>query len=94
MKMAVESTTRYGTEEFARRGDELYERVVAPHVDPADKGKYVALDIETGAFEIDRDELAASDRLLARVPEAQVWLTRVGVSYARRYGPRRAATAR
>jgi hypothetical protein len=31
----------------------------------------VAIDIETGAYEIDGDELAAPDRLLARVPDAQ-----------------------
>jgi hypothetical protein len=32
----------------------------------------VVIDIETGAFEIDEDELAASARLLARSPHAQV----------------------
>jgi hypothetical protein len=89
VRMAIESQPKYDAEEFARRGDEVYERIVAPHVAPGDAGKYVALDIETGAYEIDRDELAASDRLAARVPRAQVWLTRVGSSHARRYGPRR-----
>jgi hypothetical protein len=32
--------------------------------------------------------MAASDRLLALVPNAQVWLRRVGSRYARRFGAR------
>ncbi len=44
--------------------------------------------IESGAYEIDADELAASDRLLARKPDAQMWLRRVGSRYAHRFGPR------
>lgn len=79
---------RYGTDEHARRGDAIYERDVRPRVEPGDAGKYVAIDIETGAYEVDANELAASDRLLARVPDAQTWLRRVGSRYARRIGPR------
>ncbi len=56
---------RYSKEEFARRGDEIYDRDISPHVGPNDEGKFVVIDIETGAYEIDQDELAASDRLLA-----------------------------
>jgi predicted ATPase len=32
--------------------------------------------------------LAASDRLLARVPNAQIWLRRIGSRYVRHFGPR------
>jgi hypothetical protein len=85
----VDSRPRYTNEEFGRRGDEWYERVVRPRVGSEDMGKFVAIDIESGANEIDADELAASDRLLARCPNAQVWLTRVGYGYARRFGTRR-----
>jgi hypothetical protein len=78
----------YSKEEFARRGDEIYEHDIRPLVEAGNEGKYVALDIETGAYEIDSDELAASDRLLARRPEAQIWLRQIGSRYARRFGPR------
>ena len=64
---------RYRKEEFARRGDEIYHRAIGPRVGPEDEGKFVVIDIETGAYEIDQDELAASDRLLARKLDAQVW---------------------
>lgn len=35
-------------------------------------------DVDSGAFEIDDDTLAASDRLLERYPEAQTWFLRIG----------------
>jgi len=79
---------RYSKEEFARRGDAIYDRLVKPVVKKADHGKFVAIDIESGEFEIDADEMIACDRLEARVPDPQVWLTRVGLGYARRFGPR------
>ena len=80
---------RYSFEEFARRGDNIYERDVRPQVKAEDEGKFVLIDIETGDYEMDMDELAASDRLLARHPDAQVWLIRVGSRYARRFGASR-----
>ena len=75
---------RYPKEEFARRGDEIYERDVRPQVEADNTGKYVAIDIETGAWEMDASELAAGDRL--RLPDAQTWMTRVGYGYIRRFG--------
>lgn len=84
---------RYSKEEFARRGDEIYERDIHSQLGPDDEGKFVVIDIETGAYEVDRDEIVASDRLLARRPDAQVWLRRVGSRYARRFGALHRATA-
>ncbi|MDQ3250651.1 MAG: hypothetical protein M3Q45_15775, partial [Chloroflexota bacterium] len=53
-------------------------------------GKFVAIDIETGAWELDADALAACDRLIARYPDSQTWLVRVGYPYLHRIGgPRR-----
>jgi hypothetical protein len=77
---------RYSKEEFARRGDAIYESEVRPRLKPDDEGKLVAIDIESGAYEVDEDELKAFDRLRARVPEAQIWLVRVGSRYVHRFG--------
>ena len=79
----------YGKEEFARRGEEIYKRDIEPIVRSGNEGSFVAIDIETGQYEIDADETAASDRLLARVPNAQTWLRRIGSAYIRRFGPAR-----
>lgn len=75
--------------DLARRGDEIYERDVRPKVEASHRGEFVVIDVETGEFEVDRSELTASDRLLHRLPQAQVWLKRVGYPYVRRFGPRR-----
>jgi hypothetical protein len=80
---------RYPKEEFARRGDALYETHVRPNLKPEDDGKFVAIDIETGAYEVDAEQLAALDRIHARVPGAQPWLVRIGARYVHRFGGHR-----
>ncbi len=77
---------RYSPEEAARRGEAIYDNTIRPQVEADNKGKYVAIDIETGAWEIDADENVASERLRARVPDAQIYMTRVGYGYIRRFG--------
>jgi hypothetical protein len=79
---------RYSKEEFARRGDDVYERDIRLIVEKGNEGKYVAIDIESGDYEMDADEIAASDRLLARKTNAQIWLIQIGASTARRFGGR------
>jgi hypothetical protein len=79
---------RYSKEEFARRGDEVYEKQVRPHLKPQDEGKFAAIDIESGTYELDKDELKACDKLNARIPDAQTWLVRVGSRYVHRFGGR------
>lgn len=78
---------RYGKEEFARRGEAIYKREVLPRLSREDDDKFVLIDIESGEYELDRDEIAASDRLLARRPDAQIWFRRVGARPVRRFGP-------
>jgi len=80
---------RYSKDEFERRGEELYERSIRASLAAGDAGKFVAIDIETGAYEIDADEIIASDRLLARRPDAQIWIVRVGARSVRRFGAQR-----
>ncbi|PSB56100.1 hypothetical protein [Chamaesiphon polymorphus] len=76
---------RYSKEEFARRGDEIYESQVRSQVEEGNRGKIVAIDIETRAFEIDPSEIVACNRLESRHPDAQIWLVRVGSRHVRRF---------
>jgi len=69
---------RYSPTEFAQRGQTFYEQEIQPHVIDKDVGKFVAVDIETGIYEIDSDDYTATERLLQRQPTAQIWLCRVG----------------
>ena len=82
------SGPRYSKEEFARRGDALYETKIRPLVEEGNQGKFVLIDIETGDYEVDEDELSSSDRLCERTPDAQVWIKRIGNRSVRRFGPR------
>jgi hypothetical protein len=76
----------YTKEEFARRGNEIYESQVRPQVEEGNHGKIVAIDIETGAFELAKDTMTASDRLLERYPDAQIWCVRIGHKGVYRFG--------
>ena len=84
----AQAKPRYSKVEFARRGEAIYTDKLQSFLEPDEKGKFVVIDIETGEFEVDSDEEAASDRLLERAPNAQMWLRRVGSPVARRYGGR------
>lgn len=79
---------RYSKEEFARRGDAIYASDVRPRLVAEDNGKFVAIDIQRGAYEIDAGELAACDRMRARLPEAQIWMVRIGSRSVHRFGGR------
>ena len=70
--------------EDERRAEEFYDRLVRPVLRPGDEGKYVAVAVESGEFEIDDDDYAATGRLLARRPGARLWLMRTGPSAAYR----------
>jgi hypothetical protein len=80
---------QYSKDEFARLGDEIYYRDVYPQLQADSVGKIVAIEIATGAWEIDDDEISACDRLEKRYPNAQIWIVRVGSRYVRRFGASR-----
>lgn len=77
---------RYSKEEFVRRGKEIYESQVRSQVEAGNHGMIVAIDIETGAFEVAKDSLTASDILLDRYPDAQIWFVRIGYRAVHRFG--------
>lgn len=69
---------KYPEEEIADRGEALYKSKIREQVEEDNFGKVVAIDIETGAFEVAEDSLSASDKLIEQIPEAQIWLVRIG----------------
>jgi hypothetical protein len=79
---------RYPKEEYARRGNEIYETQVRSQVEEGNHGRIVAIDIETGAFEIADDLLTASKHLTARLPDAQTWFVRIGHPAVDHFGAR------
>jgi hypothetical protein len=85
-KYMAETKRRYSKEVFARRGDAIYEKDIRPQLKASDEDKFAAIDIESGEFAIDADELKACRRLRKRVPDAQIWMVRIGSPYVHRIG--------
>lgn len=79
---------RYSKEEFAQRGNEIYESQVRQQVEEGNHGKIVAIDIETGVFEVSDDLVTAAKQVSARVPDAQTWFVRIGHSAVDHFGAR------
>jgi hypothetical protein len=79
---------RYPKEEFARRGDEIYESQVRQQVEEGNHGKIVAIDIETGMFEVADDLVTAAKQISARVSDPQTWFVRVGHPAVDHFGAR------
>jgi len=69
---------RYSKEEFARRGDAIYEKEILPKLTAKDHGRFLAIDIESGEYEIAAYEMKAGNKLRAHLPEAQICMVRVG----------------
>ena len=79
---------RYSKEELARRGQELYESRIQQQIETGNEGKIVAIDIETGAYEIADNVLPATNRLFERYPDAQPWVIRIGHRAVYHFGAR------
>ena len=80
--------TRRPTDEVARLGKETHAKLVRPKLLTADDGKFVALDILTGDYEIDEDDYTAIMQLRTRSPAAEIWLERAGHPTAYKMGMR------
>lgn len=83
---------RYSNREIAERGQALYEREIQGRLDAGAEGRFLVLDVETGDYELDSDELAAVKRARARHPDGAFYILRVGQPTAYRLG-RSAVTA-
>ena len=86
----------YSKEELARLAHEIYEREIREEVEPGQVGRFLALDVESGDYEVADGVLEASERLTGRRPGAVPHLMRVG-GYGAAYGigarPRRVEEA-
>jgi hypothetical protein len=65
-------------ESIAQRGKDCYASL-RDQVELADNvGKLIAIDLETGDYEIGEDLLTISFRLKSRHPNAEMWAERIG----------------
>ena len=76
-------------EETARLGDAIYQREIRAQVEADHDGEVVAIDVESGAWAIGDNVIAATDRLWTRHPAAHdIWCLRVGHRVLHHFGGR------
>ena len=77
---------RVSSEEIVARGKKLYETELRNKVESGNIGRFLVVDVETGDYEIDDEDVRASLRLLDRNPGAAVFGIRIGHPVAYRIG--------
>ena len=78
--------TNYTSKEVASRGEAIYKKQIRNKVEPKHKGKFLVIDIETGEYEMNADDLIATKRLLAKHPDAVIYGLQIGFPTAYRIG--------
>ncbi|MES2464304.1 MAG: hypothetical protein V4671_27400 [Armatimonadota bacterium] len=64
--------------ETAQRAKAVYERHIKDKINTEDIGKYLVIDLETGEYEIDADDVVASVRAYQKKPIAERYCIRIG----------------
>ena len=77
---------RYSADEIGDLAEKIYEEQIKRLVEPQEIGKFIVIDVESGDYEIDEDDLEVTRRLKARRPDAVGFLTRVGPDTAYHIG--------
>lgn len=80
-------TRKHTLEELEILGAEIFDRGVRPALRAEDDGKFVAIDVDTGEYEVNEDDFTAVTNLRRRRPEAEIWLMRAGYPTTYRMGP-------
>ncbi len=80
--------TTLSGEEIAARGTKIYEDSIRAKVEREHHGDFVIIDIDSGDYEVDREDIVASKRILERRPEAILFGLRAGFPTAYRLGGR------
>ena len=80
--------TRLSGDEIVKRGQALYDEEIRPKVEAENKGKFLVINVETGEYEMDADDVAAAKRAKSRFPDAPLFSMRVGYPGAYRLGGR------
>ena len=80
------SYANYTPQEVESKGEAIYVRQIRDKLSPKHKGEFLVIDIETGEFEVNADDLVATKRLLANCPNAVIYGLRIGFPTAYRIG--------
>ena len=68
----------YAREEISARGEAIYMEQIFPTLGESETGKHVSIEIESGDYEIDADQINAMLRIRERRPGGVYFGVRVG----------------
>jgi len=68
----------YSTDEIVARGKEIYEKQLKRKLEPQNLGKYLVIDIETGEYQMDEDDLKAALRAYQKNPAGARFEMQIG----------------
>ncbi len=72
------SGRRLTRDEIGIRGLEIYESQLRPTLEATALDRFVAIDVETAEHEVAEEAHLAGERLRLRIPNAQIFIARVG----------------
>ena len=72
--------------EIDRRAQELYNSRIRSEVEAANRGRFIAIDVDSGDYEIGDDRLTISNTVRSRRPNATTGMLRIGYLAAGRIG--------
>ena len=75
-----------GIADIVRRGQHIYDEKLKPVLEPEHNGKFVTINVLTGEYEMDDEDVEASDRAAERFGDAPTFTARVGFRTAHRLG--------
>ncbi len=84
----------YTPQETVQRGQSLYDAGIRQQVEPDNRGRYIAIDIETGEYQIGADYDALARQVLHQKPRAALCILRIGYPAVGRIGGRLRPTER
>ncbi|MEI6433126.1 MAG: hypothetical protein WCP07_13155 [bacterium] len=72
------ATTGFGDSEIAQKAKAIYESSIRAKVEPEHIGKFLVIDVETGEWDMDADDYAASFRMYHKKPQGKRFAVRIG----------------
>jgi hypothetical protein len=75
-------------DEIGHMALDIYHNRIQPLVMPTHKGKYLAIDIDSGDYEVDENDLVAERRLRERRPDGTLFGLKIGYRAAYSLGGR------
>lgn len=85
--------SQYTADQIVQRGQYLYETRLRLLMKSKDIGNVLVIDVETGDYELDTDDIAAAHRLQAKHPGAALYAMRVGSPTFGRIGRQEESTS-